>query len=350
LSAPLNGSSALKVEEAAIAAANAAGGVNGYHINYKVYDSQSTPAGGLTAARQAIADHVFAVLGNSAGIQGGLATLNAAKMPTVGSGYVPAWSNAPYLFSVQGNILTQNTTSWMQVLINEGRTRIAVTGGTINPVATSNWEHLVPFAGGTLCFGRVGIDGTNSAIITALAHEIIAAHCQGVASPTMYPGTLQLQIALNALGGNVQVVDAADTGPQILQQTGNSAANLIYAGQLASPYDTADPGVAQYLATVAKYEPGTNLYCATCEGGYAAAIWLFHALGQIQGAPTQAALVATLDSTNGYTVDNLVGPITEPAFHTIGTLCLSYSVIRNNQWVPLIGGSFPFLCGKRFTG
>jgi ABC-type branched-subunit amino acid transport system substrate-binding protein len=335
---------------AAIAKANAEGGVNGYHINVKLYDAQSTPSGGLTAARQAIADHDFAVLADSAGLQGGLPTLNSAKLPTIGDGDVPAWSNAPYLFSVSGNILTQNTSAWMQVLINEGRTKIAIPGGTINPVAATNWEHLVPFAGGQLCFGRVGIDGTNTAAITALAHEIISAGCQGVASPTLYPGTLQLQIALNALGGNVQVVDAADGGPAVIQQAGSSANNLIFANQIASPYATADPGIQEFDATVQKYEPGASIYCGVCEKGYASVKWFLNALGQVQGTPTQAALVTALDSTNGYNANGLVGPITEPAFHTVGTLCLSYSVIKNAKWVPLIDGPSPFLCGKRFAG
>jgi hypothetical protein len=183
-----------------------------------------------------------------------------------------------------------------------------------------------------------------------LAHEIIGAHCQGVASPTMYPGTLQLQIALNALGGNVQVVDAADTGPAVIQQTGNSADNLIFANQIASPYDTADPGIAQFIAEMQKYESGTSYYCGVCEKGYAAAMWFLHALGQVQGPPTQSALVAALNSTNGYDADGVVGPITEPAFHTIGTTCLSYSVIKDGQWQPLVGGTFPFICGKRFAG
>jgi ABC-type branched-subunit amino acid transport system substrate-binding protein len=348
--APLNGSTAQKVILAAIAKANDQGGVNGYHINVKTYDSQSTPAGGLTAARQAIADHDFAVLAQSIGLQGGLPTLNSAQLPTIGDGDVPAWSNAPYLFSVSGNILTQNTSAWMDVLIKEGRTKIAIPGGTLNPVATENWEKLVPYAGGQLCFGRVGIDGTNTAAITALAHEIISAGCQGVASPTMYPGTLQLQIAMNALGGNVQVVDAADGGPAVIQQAGTSANNLIFANQIASPYATADPGIQEFDATVNKYEPGTSIYCGVCEKGYAATKWFLNALSQVQGTPTQTALVNALDSTNGFTADGLVGPITEPSFHTVGTLCLSYSQIQSGKWVPLIQGSNPFLCGKRFAG
>jgi hypothetical protein len=117
---------------------------------------------------------------------------------------------------------------------------------------------------------------------------------------------------MNGLGGNVQVVDAADIGPQVISQAGSSANDLIYANQYASPYATADPGVAQFDATVQKYAPGQSIYCGLCMKGYIATLWFLHALGQISGTPTQAGLVAALDSTNGYTVDNLVGPSASP--------------------------------------
>jgi ABC-type branched-subunit amino acid transport system substrate-binding protein len=340
---------ALYPMEAAIAQANAKGGVDGYHIDYKVIDSQSTPVGGLTAAREAIADHVFAVVADSTGLMGGLATLAAAKMPVIGDGDVPQWNAGPTLFSISGDITTQNTTAWMKVLISRGDKRIAVPGGTLNVVAAQNWSKLIPYAGGSTCFYRVGIDGTDTASITALAHEIIAAHCQGVASPTMYPGTLQLQIALNQLGANIPVVDAGDFGPSVITQAGSSADNLIYANFFASAYDTSDPGVAQYLAAMKKYEPSQSPYCF-CEKGYPIAEWFLHALSQIHGTPTQTKLVAALNSTNGYTVNGLVGPIYEPLFHTQGSLCLSYSTIKNGAWAPLIPGPDPFICGKRLAG
>jgi hypothetical protein len=147
---------ALYPMEAAIAQANAKGGVDGYHIDYKVIDSQSTPVGGLTAAREAIADHVFAVVADSTGLMGGLATLAAAKMPVIGDGDVPQWNAGPTLFSISGDITTQNTTAWMKVLISRGDKRIAVPGGTLNVVAAQNWSKLIPYAGGSTCFYRVG--------------------------------------------------------------------------------------------------------------------------------------------------------------------------------------------------
>jgi hypothetical protein len=325
-------------------------GVNGYHINYKVYDSASTPAGGLNAARETIADHVFADVVDSTGIAGGLQTLAAANMPTIGDGDLPNWADEPTLFSISGQIVLQNTTAWMQVLVQGGHGRIAIPGGTLNPQAVTNWEHLVPQAGGTLCFSRIGIDGTNTASVVAVAHEIVSAHCTGVASPTLYPGTEALQAALNELsGGKIPVVEAGDIGNAVLQQYGKTINNMIYANFFASAYDTADPGVVQYLNAMKTYQPTHNPYCF-CEKGYPVAEWFLHSLGQVQGTPTQAALVAALNNSSGYTANGLVGPISEPAFHHSGSLCLSYSTIQNGQWAPLIGGPNPFICGKPFVG
>jgi ABC-type branched-subunit amino acid transport system substrate-binding protein len=337
-------------EQAALKAANAAGGVNGYTFKWKIYDTASTPTGGLNAARLAVADHVFATLTSWALPDAGLPTLSAANIPTIGDGDGPKWSGPTNLFSVIGNVITQNTTAWMDVLIQQGKTRLAIPGGTINPTVATDWaDKLIPLAGGTTCYKRVGIDGTNSATITAVAHQIIAAHCQGVISPTLYPGTLALQAALNQLGASIPIVDAGDFGQAVVKQFGATANGLISANQYATPYDTDDPGIVQYLKDMKTYEPGVDPYCGNCIKGYIAAKWFLKALGDIKGPVTQQSLIDQLNTTKNYTVDGLVGPITEPDYHTVGDLCLSYSVIENGQWKALYGGAFPFKCGKRYT-
>jgi hypothetical protein len=293
---------------------------------------------------------VFAVLADWAIPNSGLPALAAAGVPTIGDGDGSAWSGPTNLFSVIGNVITQNTTAWMDVLVQQGYKRIAVPGGTINPTVQTDWANkLVPLAGGTTCFSRVGIDGSNTATITAVAHEIISAHCQGVVSPTLYPGTLALQAALNGLGAHIPIVDAGDFGPAVVQQYGATANGLISANQFATPYDTADPGVVQYLSDMKTYEPSQNPYCGNCEKGFMSAEWFLHAMAQLHGPATQQGLIAALNSTKNYTVNGLVGPITEPDYHTMGDLCLSYSVIKNGQWTALYGGAFPFKCGKRYT-
>jgi branched-chain amino acid transport system substrate-binding protein len=337
----------LPAMEAAVAEANAAGGVNGHKITYKVYDAQSTPAGGLQAARAAIGDKVFAVVAMSVGLNSGLPTLSNAGIPTIGDGDSPNWSNRPAIFSISGNLITQNTTAWADVLISQGRTRIAVPGGTINPQATYVWKDLVGFAGGTTCFFRIGIDATNTATIVAVAHQIIEAKCQGVMPPTLGANIAALQQALNQLGGNVAVVDPADIGPEIPQQYGSSIDKLMYANFFASPYTTGNKGVDEYRAAMKKYQPGKPTECF-CIKGYAVMKWALHALGQVQGELTQAKFIQALDATHGYDADGLVPPIEFPQFHTVGAVCLSYSVIKNGRWEALKNGPSPFICGKRF--
>jgi hypothetical protein len=342
----------LYTTEAAINEVNAKGGVNGYTFKYNVYDGQGSPAGGLNAARQIIADHPFAVIGaGSQGLDGGLATLDAAKLPVVGDGDSLNWSNRPYIFSISGNILTQNTTSALDELRKLGKAKIGITGGTINPIAVSTWEQMVPFAGGQLCFGRTGIDGTNTATLVAVAHELISAHCQAIVNPTLYPGVEALQAALNQLGANITEVEFGDIGPAVVQQYGKSINNMIYTNLFASPYATDDPGVQQYLAAMAKYEPGHQTQCF-CIKGYADGLWFLEGFNKMTAngeAPSAAGLVAALNSTTGFDANGLVPALQEPEFHTVGALCQSYSVIKNGQWQSLIPGPNPFLCGKRFV-
>jgi ABC-type branched-subunit amino acid transport system substrate-binding protein len=341
----------LAVEEAALKAANAAGGVDGYKFAWKTYDTTSTPAGGLIAARAAVADHVFAVIASWALPDTGLPTIAAAGIPTIGDGDGTAWSGPPDLFSVIGNGFSGGvSTAFFAPLIQRGYTRIALPGGTINPAIIPAYEKAVAGSGGSVCFSRVGIDGTNTASITALAHEIIGAHCQGVFSATLYPGTLQLQIALNQLGAHIPVVDLVDSGPSVIKQAGTSANNLIYANDFATAYNTSDPGIVQFLSQMKTYEPTANVYCGNCIKGYVAAEWFLKALGELNGAATQQGLIAALNSTKNYTADNLVGPINEPAFHTTGYgLCFAALAIENGNWVPLESGSFPFICGQPFA-
>jgi ABC-type branched-subunit amino acid transport system substrate-binding protein len=328
--------------------ANAAGGVNGYKFTWKIYDSGSSSTGGLNAARLAVADHDFAVLAYWAQPDSGLPTLAAAGIPAIGDGDGTGWSGPPGVFSVVGNTFTDDTTAWWDLFIKEGKTRIALPGGTVNPDVIQQFETALPITGGQLCFGRVGIVGSNTASITAVAHQIIAAHCQAVLSLTLYPGTPQLQIALNQLGANIPVEDLVDAGPAVIQQTGSSANNLIYANQVASPYATADPGVVRYLNAMKTYEPSTEPHCGRCALGYVEAQFFLHGLSQLTGTATQPGLIAALNSTTNYTADGLAAPINFPAYHKVGSKCLSYQTIQNGQWVPVLNNTFPFVCGKSF--
>jgi ABC-type branched-subunit amino acid transport system substrate-binding protein len=317
-----------------------------YHVNYKVYDTGSSDSTALNAARQAIADHDFAVLSTSGTMVSGVKTLSAAGVPVVGMGENPGWIGPPNAFSAVGNIITVESTSFVQQFLNEGRKKIGIVVGN-SPgavVAISTYVHQIPIVGGSVCFQRSGVNSSNTASLAALAHEIIAAGCQGVLAilDSNNPG---LQQSLNALGGNVQELEYSDVGPSVTSAYGKQVNNLIYANTFASPYTTGSPGVNAYLSAMKTYEPSHSPICI-CITGYIGAKFFTHALSQLTAPATPAALIQNLNSTNGYDEDGLVGPIHFPAFHTDGTPCDGFSVIKDGQWTSQYNGSSDLLCGR----
>lgn len=337
--------------QAAVDAANAAGGINGYKINMKIYDGQSQTATGVAALRQAINDHVSAVLaGTSTTADSGLNALVTAGIPGFASGDSPGWfSNDKMLFPWQGNALASSTTAWMKYCIGNGRTKLAVPAGTTPgaALAANAWSKMAAVAGGRTVFERVGIDSSNSAAIQSVAQQIKNAGAQCVAS-LIYPGSPQLQVALNQLGGNIPVVEGDAYGPQVQQQFGSAADGLLYADYTASLQNTGNPGVKQYLDDMAKYERGANPACV-CAKGYATAEFFLHVLSQVKGTPTPAKIAEVANKTNGYDENGFVPPIQFPRNHTQPGLCLGYSELKNGKWTAIQGtGPNGFVCGQPF--
>jgi ABC-type branched-subunit amino acid transport system substrate-binding protein len=340
----------LAVMKAVVDAANAAGGIHGYQIKVKSYDSQSTPVGGLTAVRQAIADHNFAVLAEGGGFDSGLATLAAAGVPTIGSGDSPNWTGPgrSSLFPWQGNDISENTTAWMKYCIDQGKTKFALVTGS-NPgsiPALVTWRKMVPIAGGKVVFFREGINSTNTASLTAVAHEIISSGANCVLNLLDY--ALALQPELVALGGkNIVDVEASNLGSAVIKQYGSSADGVVYANFPASPYATNDPGVRAYLAFLHRYAPTLDPG-GLWEKGYIAAQMFLYALRQLTPPFTQANLIKVLNSIHGYTAGGMSAPINFPDFHLNGDLCLSYSILRNGRWQAASNSPDPFVCGARY--
>jgi branched-chain amino acid transport system substrate-binding protein len=340
----------LPVMEAVLNAANASGGIHGVKFNIKTYDSQSTPAGGLTAVRQAISDHDFAILAEGGGFDSGLALLASAGIPTIGSGDSPNWTgpDRAALFPWQGDDISENTTAWMKYCVSLGKTKFALITGS-NPAsipALEVWKKMVPLAGGTVVLFREGINSANTVDLTATAHEVINSGANCVLNLLDYPVALQPE--LNQLGGSDIVdVQATSFGSAVTSQYGNSANGVVYANFPASPYATQDPGVRQYLAFMHKYVPSQDP-AGLWEKGYVAAEFFLHALSELKPPFTQQNLIKVLNSTNGYTADGMSGPISFPDFHLNGDLCLSYSVVRNGTWQAAINSPDPFVCGSRY--
>jgi ABC-type branched-subunit amino acid transport system substrate-binding protein len=340
----------LPVVEAAFQAQNATGGIHGYQLKWKAFDSMSTPAGGVAAAREAIADHPFAILAVSYGLESGLGLIAASGIPAVSPGETAGWTvpHRPTLFAWEGDLLTENTTSWMKYCVDKGHTKFALVAGSNGSATTAlaTWAKMVPIAGGRVVFYRVGINSNNTADTTATAHQIKGSGANCILN--LLDNSIALQPALNALGATGVIdIQAADVGPSVTKAYGTSADGVVYGTQSASPYDTADPGVAAYLALIKKYAPSVDPI-GWWEKGYTTAVVLIHALQELAPPLTQAKLMTALNSLNAYTADGLSGPITFPEFHTNGQLCLSFTVLEHGTWIPSIVGPNPFICGQRY--
>lgn len=349
--APTSGAPSVAAAQAAIDAANAKGGVNGYQIKLKVYDTASSASGGVTAIRRAINDKVFAVLTDSNPADSGLSLLAASKIPGFAPGDSPSWIGKTHttLFPYEGNLSTQNSTAWMKFCVDHGRTKFAVPAGTSAgaKVYADTWAKMTAAAGGTTVLEKVGVDTSNAASIQALAQEIIDAGANCVAS-LIIGGDPQLQAAINQLGGDVWVVSPSAFGPSVEQQFGKAADHLLYANFFAALSQTSNKGVQEYLADMKKYQPKQEPLGFWVKA-YATARFFLHTLEQVKGTPTGAKVAAIANKTHGYDVDGLVPPIYFPEFHTVGQLCLGYSQLMSGKWQPVSGtNKLGYICGKRF--
>jgi ABC-type branched-subunit amino acid transport system substrate-binding protein len=350
--AALSGQSEVSSIQAAFDAQNAKGGTNGVEYKTKTYDTQSSSAGGVAAVRDALNDKPFAIVTNSSFIGSAINTLVQSGVPVFGDGDLPNFPGPGHtnLFGLNGNLGTRNTTAWAQYCTANGRNKFAIPGSTIPGVSLYQavWEKVSTGAGGTVVYSKIGIDSSNSATIQQTAQQIISSGANCVIS-LLIPGSGQLQVAINQLGGNVWVLDPQDFGAQIEQQFGTSASGLQYFGYTAPLDLTSNPGVAEYLADMKKYAPSQDPRGNWVEG-WEAAKYLMYVTGLVKGTLTQASLITAGGTVTGYTVDGMHGPISNPGYQngSANELCGGFEVLKDGKYVPVTtapANKEGFVCG-----
>jgi len=176
--------------KASFDAINKAGGINGHKLQYVVGDTDSTPAGALSAAQQLVQqDHAFAIIDLSSVFFGAAPWLLQQGVPVVGPGTDgPEWDEQSYtnLFNVAAN-----------------KDMYAI---------NSAWGHLVKANGGTVC-GSVGASDVPS--VTAAA-DVFVSSCKlaglkgaPVNSTQPYGGTNMEPIALAFKNEGVNAIEMA---------------------------------------------------------------------------------------------------------------------------------------------
>jgi branched-chain amino acid transport system substrate-binding protein len=332
--------------QAAVQAINDAGGVDGYRLHLKVYDTQSTPAGAVAAVRSAIAGHVFGAISVSIDIDGALPLIKQAGFPLTGFGVSPAWyaDSNTNMFSFAGKIAPTISYAWPDFFLDQGKKKLAVVSdaGPGGPQGGERFAQLIKARGGQVVYTNYDLQATDVAAITSIAQQIKQSGAQGVlgAAPI---GLANLQAALNQIGANIDVLQGGQYGSAVAQQFGSAADGLTAALFFTALEATSSKGVSDYVA---------GMKAAGAEGStynlWAADAWISTQLmaegirtAATAGHPlTSQSLINALNHVNGWTLNGFIPPVHFPAFRTAQDGCLSFTQLTDGKWAAVDDGAF----------
>jgi ABC-type branched-subunit amino acid transport system substrate-binding protein len=326
--------------------ANDNGGVDGYKIAIKKYDSQSSPAGGLQAFRKAIADKPAAIISATIGASSAIPTLAKTGIPGIGEGFVPGWTGHPTLFSPVGDVSAHLSDVWLRVLKDEGASKIALLTSPLEKGDQELMSQQAGAAGVTIAMKDTGLPATlSSADALSVSQRIKSSGADGVLIFGLQGGT-QIQANLNQLGVKAKVLETSEFGPAVIQQYGPRVNDMLFAGVFTSPYATNNVGAKQYQDAMKKYGYEKELYAPYAILRFGQAKMLVEQGLKTAGAPFEnAAVVKALGALKNYTGDGLLPNTTFPEFQESGSKCLSVTKVVDGKWVAQKNGAFPFVCG-----
>ncbi len=286
----------------------------GYDIKYVVADTQSSPAGALSAAQNLVQrKHVFVVIAHSALFFAAAQYLTRMNIPVIGAPQDgPEWITSKNMFATYGAIHTEKVTTTSGLLLKMlGVTNVGTLGYSISPSsaeaakASALSAEAVGLKAGyvnskfpfgstdvgpiALAMKDAGIDAitpevdpnTSFALITALRNEGVT-----------------LKVALLPIGYGA---DLDQTNPALLR-----AAQNVYFGLQYEPTElhtkATETFVAALKATGGVTDPGLPTY-----DGYASILMLVQGLQGAGDNPTQASLITSLSKIHDFNPGGLYG-------------------------------------------
>jgi branched-chain amino acid transport system substrate-binding protein len=211
LAAATYATSALGIK-ASFEAINKAGGINGHTVQYVVADTNSTPAGALSAAQELVQrDGVFAIIDLSSVFFGAAPWLLQQDVPVVGPGIDSTeWNEPSYtnLFNVMGNRdIYAEVPSWGQFVKDNGGTVCGSIGASNIPSVTAAADVFTAsceLAGlkAAPVNTSVPYGGTN---VAAIALEFKNAGVNAIEFPESTNTSYELLADLKQLGVNVKL-------------------------------------------------------------------------------------------------------------------------------------------------
>jgi branched-chain amino acid transport system substrate-binding protein len=338
--------------EAAISDINAAGGINGHRVKFDFCDTQYNANMEIDCARQMVSDHVVAVinpdfLANQTGEP--YKVLAAAGIPVVGdSGLSPAGMASSLSFPLAGGI-----PGWVfgadDNAIRAGATKIAVAQDT-NPAAEFAGQLAVAglAAAKIRPVAVVTADPSSDPTLSSAAAKLKASGANGIVVAMAPANVPKVIVALRQAGYKGIISSLSAIVPSQVVAALKSAANgILLSSQTALVTDTANPGVAKFLADMKRYQPSATLDERT-ETGWAA-MMLFAKATASMTSFTAATVARTMRSVSTPIDLDIIGPWKSVAasspiktFPQLGfNPTVAYGVVEHGQTVADQTRGFP---------
>jgi branched-chain amino acid transport system substrate-binding protein len=286
----------------------------GYNIKYVVADTESSPAGALSAAQNLVQrQHVFAVIAHSALFFAAAPYLTRQNIPVIGAPQDgPEWITSKNMFATYGAIHTEKVaTTGGLFLKQQGVTNLGSVGYSISPSSAeaSKTSALSAQAVGLKAgyvnskfpFGSTDVQpialAMKDAGIDAVTPEVDPNTSFALITALRNAG-VDLKVALLPIGYGVDLLQA---GPGTLKAAQNVYFSLTYEPVELHTKAT-EAFVAALKATGGTTAPGLPTY-----DGYASILLLVQGLQGAGSHPTQASLIASLSKIHAFNPGGLYG-------------------------------------------
>jgi ABC-type branched-subunit amino acid transport system substrate-binding protein len=286
----------------------------GYNIKYVVADTESSPAGALSAAKNLVQrQHVFAVVAHSALFFAAAPYLTSAKIPVIGAPQDgPEWITSKNMFATYGAIHTEKVaTTGGLFLKQQGVTNLGSVGYSVSPssaeaskTAALSAEAVGLKAGyvnSKFPFGSTDVQPVALAMkdagIDAVTPEVDPNTSFALITALRDAG-VDLKVALLPIGYGVDLLQA---GPGTLKEAQNVYFSLTYEPVELHTKAT-EAFVAALKATGGTTAPGLPTY-----DGYASILMLAQGLQGAGASPTQASLIDSLSKVHAFNPGGLYG-------------------------------------------
>jgi ABC-type branched-subunit amino acid transport system substrate-binding protein len=312
----------------------------GYTVRYVLADTQSSPAGALSAAKKLVEQqHVFAVVAQSALLFAAASYLSSKHIPVVGAAEDgPEWTTSTNMFGVYGTPHEEAvSTTFGQLMKNLGATTIGALGYSISPSSSESAKGAaksaeavglkVGYLNAAFPFGSTNVEPV------ALAMK--SGHVDGFYA-SVDPNTgFSLITALRQAGDPLKVAllptgyggDLLQAGPGALQEAQNVYFTLTY-----EPVEMHTPATQQFVKDLAAAgETGEPTYAEY--NGYLSVGMIVQALKSPGSKASQAGLIAALSGIHNWDAEGMVGT------HSIDLTNRGAAGMTNCVWVTKLSGS-----------